>query len=118
MSSSPPLIIVCFSDIYTPATKTAPAFLKTRFQDIGEKELGITAERDLVKHREVRKLLNPAFSAKAFKTRVPILHEHIDRFVDQIGKLGTAEKGVNIIDVRVTILNITSDTSGLILLVV
>lgn len=118
LSSCPLLIIECRLDIYAPATKTATAFLKTKFQDIGEKELGITAERDLVKHREVRKLLNPAFSAKAFKTRVPILHEHIDRFVDQIGKLGTTEKGVNIIQVGVTILNITSDTPRLTLLVV
>lgn len=110
--------MVCCLDIYSPANGTTPAFLKTKFQDIGEKELGITAERDLVKHREVRKLLNPAFSAKAFKTRIPILHEHIDRFVNQLEKLGTIEKGVNIIDVSVTIPNPTSDTPRFILLVV
>lgn len=118
MSSFSFLIIIWYLDIYASATKTGPTFLKTKFQDIGEKELGITAERDLVKHREVRKLLNPAFSAKAFKTRVPILHEHIDRFVNQLDKLGKTSKGVNIIDVRVPILNFASGTLGLILPVV
>ncbi|MCJ1477283.1 hypothetical protein MMC13_005954 [Lambiella insularis] len=88
-----------YTDIYThTASRTGGAFIKTKFQDIGEKELGITAERDPEKHRVVRKALNPGFNPRTFATREPVLHEHIDRFVGQLAELGTTGKGVNMIE--------------------
>jgi hypothetical protein len=74
-------------------------FPKTRFQDIGESELGITAERDPEKHRIARKALNPGFSPKVLKTREFIIHNHTDQFVSQLKKLGNTDQGLNIIDV-------------------
>lgn len=75
-------------------------FKKSDFQDIGEKEPGITAERDPDRHREISKQLAPAFSAQACKTQEPILHEHVDEFVRQLEKYGTTAQGINMSDVR------------------
>ena len=87
-------------DIYSAPVKNQKAFVKTKFQDIGEKELGITAERDPTRHREVRRLLNPGFGTRAVKEREHVLHEHIDRLIGQIRARGTIGQGVNMIDVR------------------
>lgn len=75
-------------------------FPKTKFQVIGESELGVTAERDPEKHRAARRLLNPGFSTRAFKTREQVIHDHTDQFVSQLKEYGNAEQGVDFCEVR------------------
>lgn len=59
-------------------------FIKTNFQEIGESEPGITAERDPDKHREISKKLLPAFSGKALRAQESVVHGHVDRFIRQL----------------------------------
>lgn len=80
-------------------TKTRPTFIKTDFQHIGGEHAGIAADPDIEKHKAVRKLLAPAFNPRALKEQEPILHDHVDRFIDQLGKFGTTDRGVDMREV-------------------
>ena len=80
-------------------------FVKTNFQDIGEKEGGISWERDPVKHRAVAKKLHAVFSARALKAQEPTLQEHIDRFVSRLRAYGGGEKGLELKVVRNSLLS-------------
>ena len=75
-------------------------FVKTNFQDIGEKEGGISWERDPVKHRAVAKKLHPVFSARSLKTQEPVLQEHIDLFITKMRAHGGGENGLELKVVR------------------
>ncbi|RAH76706.1 cytochrome P450 [Aspergillus japonicus CBS 114.51] len=85
-------------DILMSGTKNRPTFIKTDFQHIGGKHAGIAADPDVEKHRAVRKMLAPAFNPRALKEQEPALHEHIDRFIQRLRELGTAERGVDMRD--------------------
>lgn len=80
-------------------TKQRPTFIKTDFQHIGGKHAGIAGDPDVEKHRAVRKMLAPTFNPRALKEQEPALHGHIDRFIQQLEKLGTGEKGVDMREV-------------------
>lgn len=80
-------------------TKERPTFIKTDFQHIGGEHAGIAADPDVAKHRAVRKMLAPAFNPRALKEQEPALHDHVDRFVEQLEKLGTTDKGVDMREV-------------------
>ena len=86
-------------DILMSGTKQRPTFIKTDFQHIGGEHAGIAADPDVEKHRAVRKMLAPAFNPRALKDQEPALHEHIDNFIQQLEKLGTGEKGVDMREV-------------------
>ena len=75
-------------------------FVKTDFHEIGEKDEGISWERDPLKHREVAKKLRPAFSARSIKAMEPTLQKHIDRFINQMRKYGGGKKGLELLMVR------------------
>jgi len=94
-------ILIFIQDIYAHSGKSTHWFRKTRFQDIGEKELGITAERDPEKHKIVRKMLNPGFSARASKNREDVVHYHTDLFISQLKAQGGTERGIDISEVSV-----------------
>ena len=85
-------------------TKSRPTFIKTDFQHIGGEHAGIAAEPDIEKHREVRKMLAPAFNTRALKEQEPALHGHIDRFINQLEKLGTLDDGVDMREVSVPLI--------------
>ena len=85
-------------------TKSRPTFIKTDFQHIGGEHAGIAAEPDVEKHREVRKMLAPAFNPRALKEQEPALHGHIDRFINQLEKLGTLDDGVDMREVSVSLI--------------
>lgn len=81
-------------------TKTRPTFIKTDFQHIGGEHAGIAADPDIEKHKAVRKLLAPAFNPRALKEQEPILHNHVDRFIDQLRNFGTTERGADMREVN------------------
>jgi cytochrome P450 len=58
--------------------------------------VSIVSERDPIKHREVRKSLSHAFSAKALRLQTELVLKYVDRLVDQITKQGNAEHGINV----------------------
>ena len=82
-------------------TKSRPTFIKTDFQHIGGEHAGIAADPDVEKHREVRKMLAPAFNPRALKEQEPALHDHVDRFINQLEKLGSLDGGVDMREVSV-----------------
>ena len=83
-------------------TKSQPTFIKTDFQHIGGEHAGIAADPDVEKHREVRKMLAPTFNPRALKEQEPALHGHIDRFINQLEKLGTLDGGADMREVGVS----------------
>ena len=95
-------------------TKARPTFIKTDFQHIGGEHAGIAADPDVEKHKAVRKMLAPAFNPRALKEQEPALHDHVNRFIGQLAKLGTTENGVDMREVRpdmvVVVGTLTSDT--------
>lgn len=86
-------------DIHGSAVRNREVFVKTSFQEIGENEPGITAEKDPEIHREIARKLHPAFSARALKELEPTLHEHVDGFINQVEKFGTSERGLDMTEV-------------------
>lgn len=88
-------------DILMSGTKIRPTFLKTDFQHIGGEHAGIAADPDVEKHKAVRKMLAPAFNPRALQEQEPALHDHVDRFINQLEKLGTADEGVDMREVKV-----------------
>ncbi len=48
----------------------------------------IVSERDPAKHRDMRKYLSSAFSDRSLKEQEPLIAGVIDRFIEQIGRLG------------------------------
>lgn len=59
-------------------------FIKTEIQRWKGEHAGIAADQDPEKHRAVRKILAPAFNPRALKEQEPILHLHIDAFLQKI----------------------------------
>ena len=84
------------TDIHLSVVQNRETFVKSNFQDIGEKELGVTAERDPERHRQQRKQLAPGFSLRALRDQEMVIHEHMDRFIRQLEKLGMTGDGVEI----------------------
>ncbi|KAL4783539.1 cytochrome P450 [Aspergillus varians] len=87
-----------FNDIYGQVGRNQEVFVKSGFYDVGEKELTIVSERDVEKHKEVRRVLAPAFTSAALGRQEPLIHEHVDRFIAQLHKHAT-KKSVNVTEV-------------------
>lgn len=88
-----------FNDIYGQVGRNQEVFVKSDFYDVGEKELTIVSERDVEKHKEVRRVLAPAFTSAALSRQERLIHVHIDQFIAQLHKHTTNEP-VNITEVR------------------
>ncbi|KAJ5889437.1 cytochrome P450 [Penicillium tannophilum] len=80
-----------FNDIYGQVGRHQEVFIKSDFYDVGEKELTIVSERDVEKHKEVRRVLAPAFTSAALGRQEQLIHEHVDRFIAQLHKHATKE---------------------------
>lgn len=78
--------------IYGSAIKNREIFRKSDFQEIGENEPGITAEKDPEVHRQIAKKLVPAFSTKALRKQEDVIHQHIDGFVAQLRQYGMTDE--------------------------
>ncbi|KXJ94939.1 cytochrome P450 [Microdochium bolleyi] len=87
-----------YYDIHASAVRNRETFVKTKFQDIGEKEPGVTAERDPEVHREVARKLRPAFSPRSLKAQEPTLNSHVDELIDRINTHGTTGRGINFLE--------------------
>ncbi|KFY06587.1 hypothetical protein V492_07927 [Pseudogymnoascus sp. VKM F-4246] len=80
-----------FQDIYGQTGRSKDFFVKSDFYDVGEKELTIVSERDVDKHREVRRVLAPGFTTAALQRQESLIHEYVDLFLSQLSKLATKE---------------------------
>ncbi|KAJ4397736.1 hypothetical protein N0V93_001971 [Gnomoniopsis smithogilvyi] len=84
-----------YYDIYNSAVRNREVFTKTNFQEIGENEPGITAERDPDVHRDIARQLHPAFSSRSLKSQEPCLQELVDDFINHLEEAGTQGRGVD-----------------------
>jgi cytochrome P450 len=57
--------------------------------------MGIVSERDPVKHREIRRNLAHAFSAKALRTQTDVILQYVNLFVQQVKKYGDTPEGLD-----------------------
>ncbi|ROW04726.1 hypothetical protein VMCG_04770 [Cytospora schulzeri] len=73
-----------FADIYTPAQKGLEVLRKTDFQNRGANLGGIIWEEDPVKHRKVARKLLPAFSPRSVRIFEPVMHKHMDFFIERM----------------------------------
>lgn len=87
-----------FHDIYSPAHRGLEVFRKTDFQDRGANLGGIIWEEDPVRHREVARKLFPAYSPRSLRTLEPLMHKHMDYFVERMKQVGARRGGVNLVD--------------------
>lgn len=85
-----------FADIYLPAKKGLELFPKTDFQNRGSNLGGIAWEEDPVRHREVARKVLPAFSPRSIRAYEPVMHKHMDYFVERMKETGA--RGVSLVD--------------------
>jgi len=57
--------------------------------------LGIVAIRDPIQHREVRRSLSNAFSAKALRLQTDVVLYYVDMFIDQIKRVDDTHDGID-----------------------
>jgi cytochrome P450 len=70
-------------------------FRKGEFYGFGDSgSLSIVGIRDPEKHREVRKLLSHAFSAKALRLQTDVVIQYVNIFIAQLKRLGNIPEGV------------------------
>ncbi|KAF3022482.1 hypothetical protein E8E14_010547 [Neopestalotiopsis sp. 37M] len=87
-----------FHDIYSPARRGLEIFTKTDFNNRGANLGGIIWEEDPVKHHQVARKLFPAFSPRSIRTFEPLMHKHMDYFVERMKQIGSRKEGVNLVD--------------------
>ncbi|KAH9908663.1 cytochrome P450 [Xylariomycetidae sp. FL2044] len=85
-----------FQDIYASQKDHMELFIKTDFNDRGEKLAGLIWERNPLRHRELARRLAPAFSVKSMRGMQPILHDHFDYFVTRMRDVGNSSAGVGL----------------------
>lgn len=85
-------------DIYSPARRGLETFTKTDFNNRGANLGGIIWEEDPVKHHEVARKLFPAFSSRSIRTFEPLMHKHMNYFVERMKQIGARQEGVNLVD--------------------
>ena len=66
-----------YNDIYAHGARNQPVFMKSDFYDVGEKERSIVSEQDVDKHREVRRVLAPAFTTAALGKQEGLVHGQV-----------------------------------------
>ncbi|KAI1880211.1 hypothetical protein JX265_001832 [Neoarthrinium moseri] len=88
-----------WTDIYGSGSKGAgKVLLKNEFYDVfgsGFEVQSLGTERDPVLAQQKRALFATALSVKGLAQQEPILHEHIDAFVNKLGKLGGGDDGAD-----------------------
>ncbi|CAD6445013.1 0d1a82da-c749-4a9f-8809-8d4678e8d6f1 [Sclerotinia trifoliorum] len=86
-----------FYDIYRPQEKRLEVFIKTDLQNRGEDVGGLIFEADPVKHREAARKPSPALSNRSIRAMEPVIHEHMDYFVERMKEFGDCDEGVRIV---------------------
>jgi cytochrome P450 len=95
-----------YQDIYGHAKQGKKTFLKGDSYNLGpEADSGIVSQRDPAKHRETRKSLSHAFSAKALRLQADVVLHYVNLWIQQIARLGNTDEGINVEEVscRITI---------------
>ncbi|KAJ8066239.1 hypothetical protein OCU04_005322 [Sclerotinia nivalis] len=86
-----------YQDIHGHGKQGKSAFLKGQAYNTGsETNAGIVSARDPAVHREIRKSLSHAFSAKALRLQEEVVMQYMDLLVSQIHRRKDDAKGLNL----------------------
>lgn len=92
-------------DIYGHPKPGRKPFLKSDFYEKSDGAAqSIASMQDPEQHRQARKALSPAFSAKALRDQQDVVLKYVNMFVDQVRSLGDTAEGIDINEVRFTTL--------------
>ncbi len=85
-----------YQDIHGHIKQGKQTFLKADFYtpESGVSR-SIVSTRDLVEHRQIRRNLSHAFSAKALRTQTTVILSFVNMWISQIEKLGDVAEGIN-----------------------
>lgn len=84
-----------FQDVHGHVKQGKQTFCKGEFYGSGDSgSLSIVSARDPEKHREIRKLLSHAFSAKALRLQTDVVIQYVNMFIAQLKRLGNTPEGV------------------------
>jgi cytochrome P450 len=83
--------VEAFKEIYGPAAKGKPLFLKSDFYNVEGQHPSILFTQSPEDHARQKRYLAPAFSAKSLREQEPIVRQYIDDFLDLLGRLGAPE---------------------------
>ncbi|QSZ37630.1 hypothetical protein DSL72_008729 [Monilinia vaccinii-corymbosi] len=85
-----------YQDVYAHGKQGKLTFLKGQAYNTGsETNVGIVSAREPAVHREIRKSLSHAFSAKALRLQEEVVVEYMDLLVSQIYQRKDDENGLN-----------------------
>jgi len=86
-----------YQDIHGHVKQGSAKFLKNDFYNMGDDAglLGIVSIRDPLHHRDVRRSLSNAFSAKALRLQTDVVLHYVDMFIDQIKRVGDTHDGID-----------------------
>jgi cytochrome P450 len=84
-----------YRTIYNHANKDRKPFLKSDFYDIAPGRADIITVRDPADHALQRRCMAHAFSSKSLRQQEEIIHLYLDEFIQQIGRLGRLDQGVD-----------------------
>jgi hypothetical protein len=87
-----------WTSTYTPSTKGVAKILTNGFYDmfgLGFDIQSIFTERDPTLAHQKRALFSTVLSAKGLARQEPIMQKNINMFVEKLGKVGNAERGVD-----------------------
>lgn len=86
-----------YRDIYGHATRNKKMFIKGTWYEADAEFPGIVSVRDPAQHSRQRKYLAHAFSAKALRSQEFIIHQYVDMFLFQLGRIGNSDgSGINL----------------------
>jgi cytochrome P450 len=89
--------VQAYRDIYGHAARGKKLFVKDAFYEVHGDSPGIVSVRDPAQHSRQRKYLAHAFSAKALRSQEFVIHQYVDLFVSQVGKIGNPNgPGINL----------------------
>lgn len=87
-----------YQDIYGHRKAGQEPFLKSDFYTMGpESPEGIITARVTERHREIRKSLSHAFSAKALKAQEGIVAQYVELLVAQLKANGDTPQGLDMV---------------------
>ncbi|ETS83618.1 hypothetical protein PFICI_05494 [Pestalotiopsis fici W106-1] len=80
-------------DIYLAQEKHLELFVQVGYDAVDTGDGGISGEPNPSRHYEIARRVAPAFSMRNFKAKEPIVHRHIDTFVQRMLEVGTQKRG-------------------------
>ncbi|EDN92900.1 predicted protein [Sclerotinia sclerotiorum 1980 UF-70] len=84
-------------EVFTQSEKRLEVFVKRDFQSRGEDVGGVIFEADALKYREAVRKVSLACSKRSLWAMEPVVHEHMEYFVERMKEFRSRDGGVGIL---------------------